>query len=642
MYPFNNSGFGPGGIMIPGLHPSDDGNQVTPNEPVTRPDPVFSTTHVGESMTDIQDRAHQEAQADFKVQEARAQQNALRARVDGEMDRQEAMAQFFGVEYSTNQRLNNFGWTGGALTDEKMRMSYLQSSANAKLYTQKELMRAGLDSELAVAREFAALKQIELANQYYDMAVKNAVAASEGTGFLITPETQEELNNFTLARSILDNPNSTEEERVRANEVLEGVRIWAISMFGNDFSDDMLQDLGGFVTAVREFNMTVQEKIRRASMEASGMHEGGSGEETPAAEPFDPSQTIVDVYDNEQVFNDMIGDGEGGFFDRLIELNENGELTKANLQSTILELVNEIEDYDEFLSVVERGFYNPFREKFEGHTLDSLSAEQKEKFKSAFESDGLNGALNYINGLDFLGEAFDNLPPHILRSGAIIDGRNNSVNVNDISNLNLVSEMNDENFKKLIVDVVSSSNVPNGSFIALKETANGWSGIYIENGTAFETESRSENFWNNQGVDFVRYDTIMNPDALINGIDLNSIDVNVTSTFWGPDYSRFGKSPLGVGHGGKQDQYVNDVIEAAKNGKIPNGTIINLNDGVNFSDRTRDIFVYRDGNFYPVGDIRELFPRYIGISSEASSAFLKELRESGRYWTSSDFKNNTN
>lgn len=51
--------------------------------------------------------------------------------------------------------------------------------------------------------------------------------------------------------------------------------------------------------------------------------------------------------------------------------------------------------------------------------------------------------------------------------------------------------------------------------------------------------------------------------------------------------------------GSKQDTYVRTILEASKNGKIPNGTYVDFNYGTGWVWKTGSVYVYEKGKWYP-------------------------------------------
>jgi len=155
-----------------------------------------------------------EALAQYDVDVAQAVRNAIEARNQLAVQRAEALNAFYGGQYSSASKIEKFGWTGGAATDEKMRMAYLNATINSNMFNQKEMVLAGYDSELAIAREFAKVNLTKLANEKYQQAQANAIGLAEVTGRYMSPEARDILSNYNIA---LNNPNDPRNAGVIAS-----------------------------------------------------------------------------------------------------------------------------------------------------------------------------------------------------------------------------------------------------------------------------------------------------------------------------------------------------------------------------------------------------------------------------------------
>lgn len=204
-------------------------------------------------------QAGEEAEIEFEIETIKAEQNALKAKQELQSQQAQAINNFFGSQYISNQKANNWGWTGGALLDESTRIQYLQAGINANLYNSKELIKAGFNTELAIAKQYQELKEIQLANQYYNEAWTRALQESEATGVFISPEAQEMFDQYTLAKSIL-NENPDDEQ---AQAILDTVVQWAKNEFADDDDSLITEDLEAwskFKADYEERNKTMQQR----------------------------------------------------------------------------------------------------------------------------------------------------------------------------------------------------------------------------------------------------------------------------------------------------------------------------------------------------------------------------------------------
>ena len=153
-------------------------------------------------------QAYDETAAEYGVKVAEAVKNAVMARNQLAQQRAEALNAFYGGQYASASKIEKFGWTGGTATDEKMRMAYLSATLNSQMYNQKEMVLAGYDTELAVAREYANAQLTKLANEKYQQAFANAVGMAEVTGRYMSPEARDVLSNFFIAEGNPTDPRN--------------------------------------------------------------------------------------------------------------------------------------------------------------------------------------------------------------------------------------------------------------------------------------------------------------------------------------------------------------------------------------------------------------------------------------------------
>jgi hypothetical protein len=163
-------------------------------------------------------QAMEEALAQYDVDTAQAVRNAIEARNQLAVARAEALNQFYGGQYSSASKIEKFGWTGGAATDEKMRMAFLNATVNANMFNQKEMVLAGYDSELSIAREYAKANLTKLANEKYQQAQANAIGLAEVTGRYMSPEARDILSNYNIAMANPSDPRNA--------GVLASVNTW--------------------------------------------------------------------------------------------------------------------------------------------------------------------------------------------------------------------------------------------------------------------------------------------------------------------------------------------------------------------------------------------------------------------------------
>lgn len=180
-----------------------------------------SSTSAGEtyqSENDVLDApswehgAAKEAESHYDFEKQKARNEAIRRRQEVMGENQSSMHEYFGTEYQTNQKADKHGWTGGQLMDENTRAKFLQAQLNADVYARDAYVEGEFDSNLAVAREYASLKQKELAEEAYQKAQQNALARFELSGHYVSPEAADMLDQYRLAkRNRDDNPEKADK-----------------------------------------------------------------------------------------------------------------------------------------------------------------------------------------------------------------------------------------------------------------------------------------------------------------------------------------------------------------------------------------------------------------------------------------------
>lgn len=142
-----------------------------------------------------------EAESEYSVKASELKTEAQTSQEDLEMQK-----------YTNAQTADKLGWTGGYVLDQQRQMSVLKAGIQAQLFNTQELNRLGLESSLAAARLNADLKNQELAHQYYQDAVTNAINTANVTGYYLSPEASDYLVQQRAAEQIMatSDPNSAE------------------------------------------------------------------------------------------------------------------------------------------------------------------------------------------------------------------------------------------------------------------------------------------------------------------------------------------------------------------------------------------------------------------------------------------------
>ena len=190
-------------------------------------------------------KAAERAQMDYKADVLESKEKYLSNRQEIETAAKEAQNQFSMAEYSQNQSSEKAGWTGGYILDTERQMSYLKETIQAQMYGQMELQKYGYDTSLAAARLAYDTNKYDLALEYYNTALQRAVTEAEITGYYVSPELSEMLNQYTIASTALNNGENVE----RNEKILESIYTWLES---NNISKE------GRITSaqfLQEFNM---------------------------------------------------------------------------------------------------------------------------------------------------------------------------------------------------------------------------------------------------------------------------------------------------------------------------------------------------------------------------------------------------
>jgi hypothetical protein len=153
-----------------------------------------------------------EAESEYSVKASELKTEAQTSQEDLEMQK-----------YTNAQTADKLGWTGGYILDQQRQMSVLKAGIQAQLFNTQELNRLGLESSLAAARLNADLKNQELAHQYYQDAVTNAINTANVTGYYLSPEASDYLTQQRAAEQIMATSNPNSAEYAKAQNVINYV-----------------------------------------------------------------------------------------------------------------------------------------------------------------------------------------------------------------------------------------------------------------------------------------------------------------------------------------------------------------------------------------------------------------------------------
>lgn len=167
-------------------------------------------------------KASERANLDYKSAVLESKSNYLTNRQELESQGQQLQQQVDMQQYSQNQSNEKAGWTGGYVLDTERQMAYLKQTIQSQMYGQMELQKYGYDTSLAAARLAYDTNKYDLALEYYNTALSRAVSEAEITGYYISPEVSEMLNQYSIASQALNNGENTE----RNEQIIKSVYDW--------------------------------------------------------------------------------------------------------------------------------------------------------------------------------------------------------------------------------------------------------------------------------------------------------------------------------------------------------------------------------------------------------------------------------
>jgi len=196
----------------------DDGSQVietaTPmDNNVTYQNVTEDTTPSFDTNKDFTQNIVQEAlQTNY--------QNTV-AQTDGQ-----AMTQFLDHDYDYNKSEAGTYWVAGAINDVDTQMSFLNTLVREEMYDELDLQKYYYDTTMATARAYASQKKKETAYGFYRAAQEKAIAEAQLTGWYMPAEGNYMLGQYTVAQNKLEDPDSTAEEKARAQRISGTVEKW--------------------------------------------------------------------------------------------------------------------------------------------------------------------------------------------------------------------------------------------------------------------------------------------------------------------------------------------------------------------------------------------------------------------------------
>ena len=201
-------------------------------------------------------KASERANLDYQSAVLESKSNYLTNRQELESQGQQMQNQMAMQQYSQNQSSEKAGWTGGYILDTERQMAYLKQTIQSQMYGQMELQKYGYDTSLAAARLAYDTNKYDLALEYYNTALSRAVSEAEITGYYVSPETSEMLNEYSIASRIMNDETATEEDKQRADKVLASVYEW--------FEANGISKQG-----VETYSHLVEERTNKLSIEST-------------------------------------------------------------------------------------------------------------------------------------------------------------------------------------------------------------------------------------------------------------------------------------------------------------------------------------------------------------------------------------
>ena len=246
--------------------------------PETTTDPSKSNTGSGLEAAlgtsySWMDNAEERANLSYKSDVLNAKAEYLTNRQQIESQGQTGQQQIDMQKYTQNQSADKVGWTGGYVLDQERQMNYLKETIKAQMYGQMELQKYGYDTSLAAARLAYDTNRYDLALEYYNTALSRAVSEAEITGYYVSPEAREMLDEYSLAAKVLNTEGVSDEDKLRANKVIESVYSW--------FEDNGISKNGVETMARQDFIQTLraaaEAKLQYANQDIYGLIGGKFG-----------------------------------------------------------------------------------------------------------------------------------------------------------------------------------------------------------------------------------------------------------------------------------------------------------------------------------------------------------------------------
>jgi hypothetical protein len=190
----------------------------------------------------------------------KAEQGALTARSKLMEQGEQGQATLDMEKYMRAQSAEKAGWTGGYRLDQNRQMDYLKASIQSSMYNAQEMQRYGFDSQLSAARLAYEQGKQQLALEYYNTAVTQAMNEAQLTGIYFSPEQKDMLTQYNTADSILKNAAPGTDEFKRAAQIVNTIDEW---FSANGLSKAGTKTLAGIQASIAQANAE-QSKLTSA------------------------------------------------------------------------------------------------------------------------------------------------------------------------------------------------------------------------------------------------------------------------------------------------------------------------------------------------------------------------------------------
>lgn len=506
-------------------------------------------------------KAEDRANLDYEASVLKSQENFLTNRQELESQGQQMQQQVAMQEYSQNQSNEKAGWTGGYVLDTERQMGYLKQTIQSQMYGAMELQKYGYDTSLASARLAYETNKFDLALKYYNDAVSQALSESDRTGYYVSPEVKEHLSAYSIASKILEDSTSSEADKQRASTVLNGIDKW--------FEDNGISKQGVATLAQKDFIETLK-KTAESMITYTGDEEifqidwdtvvkvDGSGakqftKDNRAMETLTFSKMSIDQILEYATVGETAKQQVFGYIDNLLE---------RDIQNYLDSVKKETKDSEGKVTYTYDTSDTGLQAFLETHSLPTIN-------KFLEQSKTNPDTSNLFDSYNLNTSSYDNTNVYF----TVIDGKI-AIGINN----------NPEQ------QTGGSDNNDNNNNNSLPKEADGMAlTIDSKTGTAYNTLynyklNDTRDNWVVTGYNTNNMTEVKNHLASKFGHSVSDTTINVreNKSTWGDSIKQqdFNKDKSE----GKAGEYIDAIIKAEKEGKIPLGAVIQFNYGVVWSD----------------------------------------------------------